>query len=263
MSEEVADYMSPTALSPGQRLAKIREEQGLTVADVAAKLRLAPRQIAALEAGDFARLPGHATVRGFVKNYARLLQIDQEPLLAEYESIAPGDGSSSIAVPTQNVQFSETLSRHRNRETLWLTLGLVLLTAAAILLWQWEKELRQHFNPVAKPITSQVPAPPVAPPIPVVLPPVADVVESVAPSEPKTGIHFVFDGPSWVEIKDSNGNIVFNKSNLPGTEQDIAVPPPLSFKVGNAAKVKMTYNGEPFDLTPHIKGSMARFTLDR
>ena len=263
MSEEVVDYMSPTALSPGQRLAKIREEQGMTVADVAGKLRLAPRQIEALEAGDFARLPGHATVRGFVKNYARLLQIDPEPLLAEYVSIAPVDGSGSIAVPTQNVQFSETLSRHRNRATLWLTLGLLLLTTAGILLWQWEKELRQHFNPVAKPMTSQVPAPPAAPPTPVVSPPVATVAESVAPPEPKAGIHFVFDGPSWVEIKDGNGNIVFNKSNPPGTEQDITVPPPLTFKVGNAAKVKMTYNGELFDLTPHIKGGMARFTLDR
>ena len=270
MSEETLDYMTSTSLSPGRRLAKARTEQDLTIADVAAKLRLSPRQIESLETDDYGRLPGHTTVRGFVKNYARLLQMDQDELLAAFEAHAPSDAGSRIAVPTQNVQFSETLARHRNRATLWFTLGLLVLTAVAVALWRWEKDIGKIYPPASSQASNPVAVKKAPPPaVPVAIPaapsPVAEVVatpEPVTQSAASRGIHLVFDGPSKVVIKDQSGQVIFNKSNLPGTEQDIAAPPPLSLIVGNAAKVKMTYNGEPFDLKPHIKGSVARFKLD-
>jgi cytoskeleton protein RodZ len=41
--------------------------------DVAAKLKLTARQIEALEQEDFSHLPSEVFVRGFVRNYARLV----------------------------------------------------------------------------------------------------------------------------------------------------------------------------------------------
>ncbi|MEO6023894.1 MAG: helix-turn-helix domain-containing protein [Burkholderiales bacterium] len=278
MSEEAVDYMTSTTPSSGQRLAKTREEQGLSVADVAGKLRLSPRQIEALESDDYAHLPGRTIVRGFVKNYARLLQMDQAELLSVFEARTPSDGGSRIAVPTQNVQFSETLTRHRNRATLWVTLGLLILTVVAFVLWRWEKDIGKIYTtahgqgPGPAPLKA-IPPPDVSAAIPVTPPPVLEGLPTVAPvvTTPETvtvsgashGVHFIFEGPARVEVRDQNGRVVFNKSNVAGTVQDIAALPPLSFIVGNAAKVKMTYNGEPFDLAPHIKGSIARFKLDR
>ena len=49
---------------------------------VAQQLKLAPRQVRALEADDFAQLPGRTFVRGFVRNYARLLNLDADAVLA-------------------------------------------------------------------------------------------------------------------------------------------------------------------------------------
>jgi cytoskeleton protein RodZ len=55
---------------------------GLSLEQVAQQLKLAPRQVRALEEDDFAQLPGRTFARGFVRNYARLLNLDGEDLLA-------------------------------------------------------------------------------------------------------------------------------------------------------------------------------------
>jgi len=63
-------------VSAWQMLRETREARGLTIAEVAQHLKLTPRQVEAMEAGDLAHLPGPAFARGFVRNYARFLHID-------------------------------------------------------------------------------------------------------------------------------------------------------------------------------------------
>jgi cytoskeleton protein RodZ len=94
-------------VSPGAQLAAGREQLGWTVEQVASNLKLAPRQIHALERDDFAALPGTPSVRGFIRSYAKLLQMDATPLLAQAggnvlasPSLAPREGLSA--------PFSET-----------------------------------------------------------------------------------------------------------------------------------------------------------
>ncbi len=67
--------------APGE-LAAAREARGWTVADVASKLGMMPRQIEALERGDWDALPGQAFVRGAIRACGKVLQADVEPLLA-------------------------------------------------------------------------------------------------------------------------------------------------------------------------------------
>lgn len=68
--------------SPGLVLARHRQEKGLDVDDVARSLKLAQRQIVALEADDYTALPGMVITRGFIRSYAKLLDMDAAPLLA-------------------------------------------------------------------------------------------------------------------------------------------------------------------------------------
>lgn len=83
LETEIAGSESPPggALGMGARLRRAREAAGISVEDAAAQLRLSPRQVLALESEQFELLPGRTFVRGFVKNYARLLELDPEPLL--------------------------------------------------------------------------------------------------------------------------------------------------------------------------------------
>ena len=61
--------------------ARAREAAGLSLDQVAQQLKLAPRQVKALEDENFGELPGRTFSRGFVRNYARLLNLDPEDLL--------------------------------------------------------------------------------------------------------------------------------------------------------------------------------------
>jgi len=66
--------------TPGQ-LAAAREARGWSVSDIASKLGMVPRQIEAIERGDWAALPGQAFVRGAIRAYGKALLADVEPLV--------------------------------------------------------------------------------------------------------------------------------------------------------------------------------------
>jgi cytoskeleton protein RodZ len=92
--EAPAPYVPPTA---GGELRAARVAAGLDIDVIAQQLKLAPRQVQALEDDDYAKLPGRTFVRGFVRNYARLLQLDPDDVVA----LLPGaDVAPSLERPT-------------------------------------------------------------------------------------------------------------------------------------------------------------------
>ena len=87
-----ADDRAPgweSADGPGRRLRETRQARGMELARVAHQLHLSPTLIAALEQDDYDALPGPVFVTGYLRNYARLLGIDPEPLLAGYRQRVP------------------------------------------------------------------------------------------------------------------------------------------------------------------------------
>jgi cytoskeleton protein RodZ len=86
VAETVAATEAP--LGPGAALRRAREARGLAIDDIANALKLTPKQVSAIEDEDFQQLPGTTFARGFVRNYARLMQLDAAPLLAIVERSA-------------------------------------------------------------------------------------------------------------------------------------------------------------------------------
>ena len=89
MSEAASIGPSGSAAQSGLQLAQARQSCNLSVADVAHQLKLSPAQVEAMEAGEYQRLPGAVFVRGFLRNYARLVKLDPEPLVAQVEQRPP------------------------------------------------------------------------------------------------------------------------------------------------------------------------------
>ena len=58
-----------------------REARGMSTEDIQRQLKLHPRQVDAIEAGDWASLPGLPFIRGQVRNYGKIVGVDVEPLL--------------------------------------------------------------------------------------------------------------------------------------------------------------------------------------
>lgn len=81
----------PPSVTTGQRLREAREALDLTREDVARELRLQEKLIEALESGDRSKLPPSAFISGYLRSYARLLNLPAEQLIAEYlaEPVSP------------------------------------------------------------------------------------------------------------------------------------------------------------------------------
>jgi len=95
--------------------------------------------------------------------------------------------------------------------------------------------------------------------------PAAAAVSAPAPREPSGPpgrIVLRFEEESWVEIYSASGKLLVSHLHPAGTERVVSGLPPFSIVIGNAQHVNLTYNGEPVDLTPHIKVEVARFTLE-
>ena len=85
----VSDEASYSRSRCGGALKAEREKQGLSIHDVASKLKISGRQIESIEADQFAQLPEATIVRGFIRNYAKLLKIQADPLLDAYSVLVP------------------------------------------------------------------------------------------------------------------------------------------------------------------------------
>jgi cytoskeleton protein RodZ len=142
MSAERVDQPVPDQHGiPGKTLAAQREAMGWTVEQVADQLKLAVRQVVALEEGDYANLPGPAVVRGFVRAYAKVVKLDAAPLVAQIALETPAAPDNSAAIrrdkPTSFSQVRFPTHGKRASKMPWVLIGaIVLVVGGAGAAWQ-------------------------------------------------------------------------------------------------------------------------------
>ena len=126
--------MSEPALEVGAELQRAREARGLALSEVAQQLKFAPRQLEALEQDRFDLLPGGTFVRGMVRNYARLLKLDPEPLVRRIgERFEAPDAGTLAERYRQPVPFSDSA---RRSTFVYLGLSLGVLAVGGGVAWQ-------------------------------------------------------------------------------------------------------------------------------
>lgn len=69
----------------GELLKSERTRKSLSVQDVAFALKLSPKIISAIEAGETESLPAKTFIRGFVKSYAQFLKIDVDQVMRQFQ----------------------------------------------------------------------------------------------------------------------------------------------------------------------------------
>lgn len=74
-----------TRENPGEILRQARESRDWSQAEVARKLNLTLSSLNNLEAGAFDKLPGHTFARGYIRAYAKLLDMDQAALVQSFD----------------------------------------------------------------------------------------------------------------------------------------------------------------------------------
>jgi cytoskeleton protein RodZ len=249
----------------GRALAAAREARGLSQSEVAAQLRLRPRQVKAIEQEDLASLPEGPFVRGYVRNFARLVDLPAEPLLsllnAKLKPADPlrteGEGAKAVS-PIQRVPREPISGR--------LVIGGVvamLIVLAAFGWWTMRADGQKAGIAAmeAAPAPTASPRSSAAPPATAAPEPAVAAALPAAPAE--TELRLSFRDVSWVEIRQADGTVLLSQTNAAGTVQTIEGVPPYTLVIGNASKVDLEFRGQPVDLSSSAsRDDVARLRLE-
>jgi len=278
---------------PGGELAAERQRRGFTISDIANQLFLTEKQISALEEDDYAHFPAPIFVMGYIRNYARLLDLPPDPLIELFNS--------------QDTQPAPELDLVISKKGLFdfrIMMGLMAGLVVIVLLW-WGMssgpeelvideistiddatiitapvitEVVSSVKPVVKieetlavkkvveHVESVVVVNP--PPVPVILSREIEIVlepriiadRAAAQSFPDSMV-LTFSAESWVEITDANERRMMFDLGKPGQTRVLSGTAPFKILFGYSPAIEMTLNGEEFDQSRFTRGNVARFTL--
>lgn len=304
MSEQQVPGVPEAAFEPdvtvtaGELLRAARESHGLTIDVVAQHLKLAPRQVRAIEEGDYAALPGRTFVRGFARNYARLMQLDPDAILAALPEAVAAPSLDKPSIGTSTRPMGELPSSQQRNGVSWSRWAIPLAIAALIgvaVVYEFTRKdavrvadkataparkqvdeigpLTAGGSPLPNPLigneagatapaASEAANPPAVPESSA--PPSQPIGAATSASAPAPGAATLvirYTGASWTEVRDASGQRLLVAPGGPGRSETVTGTPPFELTLGNAAQASITWRGAAFDLAPHVIGNVARARL--
>lgn len=262
----------------GRQLRWLREQKGLSIHDVAERLKLPARQIETLENGVYDGLPEPVFVRGFLRSYGRFLDMDEGQLTAYLDNISPPDLMKFAGNTRKKGSVNYVNTRVKKSFPKWIFGVLALaLVGGGIYVWQTksnEENSRQDQistiptppsdtnlntnNLVEKPMTSSDTATETAtlsassssqtafaPPVAASLPAVTGVAgELVITARNRT----------MLTVTDVQGNVLISKIVPAGSEHRFKEGAPFEVRMGYAVGSTATFNGQEIDLNSKRNG---------
>lgn len=277
--------------SIGQVLKAARLAQVMSAQDIARQLRLSEKQIEAIEQDEHSKFPNQIFLRGFIRNYAKLVREDTKKfsqLLGE--TFPPTSTTQAITFSVDGTPF---IPDHKKSKGNLIILLIVILVSSLLVyevyrsggddpktneniesgtiaetIIQLETEIEQvpedNHNQLSSVIKSN------GSDFNVLIEEVEadqqsgdsldkeqkvetalEVEDKLVESEGGGTLSFMFTGESWVEVKDAEGKKIFSQTSPGNTEETVNGSPPFSLTIGNAASVRLLYNDEPVDLIPY------------
>lgn len=286
----------------GQALAQARQALNLPQTDVAARLRLHLRQVVALEAADFSGLPELAFIRGYVRSYARIVGLDEQPLFdslnerAQAARHAPEDGVSEerawMASPHHGgFELLRTWLASR-RMLVAVLLGALLIFAVVGVVASRKPSgaglpgvpdktsrgadgVAMQDSPANSTVmTATAPAAPSAASdsdaltreagMGGALPLMGETSIGAGQSaQGPTTLRLVFRERSWAEVAQGDGRVVLSQVIEAGSVRQFSGQPPYRVLIGNANVASVQWRGHDVDLRAHTSyDNVARLTLE-
>ena len=133
-----------TVDGPGSQLRKARERKGLEQSKMAAQLHLSQSMIQALEWDDYEKLPAAVFVQGYLRNYARLLEVDEDAVIQAYQELNPNAEQGPLPRSQPDDVAKELHSENRlTRLITWL----VLLVLGVLIFFWWQGQMESTETP--------------------------------------------------------------------------------------------------------------------
>jgi cytoskeleton protein RodZ len=279
---------APVYTNVGQILREARVAKDLTIDQIATELRIEARQLAAIEDNRFEQIGPAVFIKGYIRQYAQRLGLDQHTLMDIY-------GRQTNIEEVQVKPSKPIRLRDERQITVWIVAVLVLLLIAVGLAVWWLNgggfELGSASRAARKPAASVEPAPAVAaepapaepapaaveaasaqtagdttiapveverPRAPAAAPPPATAasatpVVAAAPGGFSRGatpisLDLTFDSESWAEITDARGQRLFFELGTTGRHVVMRGEPPIAVTFGNGDAVRLIVDGERYTI---------------
>lgn len=247
----------------GAEFCAARTKRVMSTADVAGELNILKRHVEAIENEHYENLPQRAFARGFVINYAKLLGLNPNEMVAKFDAGYPKhlaeENLDTIKAPLQPMG---TLTRGRMpiRFNFGLIVGIVAVLIFGVVILKMVSTAKQETTPAS--VDSQV-------------------ADSLSISEQAQGAAIGNTGSAlggvgsaaqgavldfWVKeatdisVVDSTGQTLMTGNQTRGGHQLSGVPP-FKVEIASAAAVDLNYNQNPVDLSVHTQDGKATLTL--
>ena len=288
-------------VSIGSLLKDARNKQGASVDDIAEQLHLRPCIVHDIEANKFDEIASAIYVKGYVKNYARLVEVDNEALQTCIE----------LQFPEAKEPEMQSFSRKTTRQAsdgrlMFVTYAIVFILLALLVLWWVQKSDTQasvdFSQPTVEEMDNSVPESFSTKALPdpnkerdsgiestgIETSSIddlahADAVTTRAPAiasaslsqgaqpaviqqalELATGestLSLTLTADCWINVTDADGKTLINDLEKAGSKLDVTGREPFKFTLGAPQAVSITLNDENVSLADYPNGRVARFSL--
>ncbi|PIT37808.1 hypothetical protein BHC43_08150 [Snodgrassella alvi] len=267
------DSSPNAAVTLGAILSQARKQKGLSVGEVAERLKLPARQIEAMESGSYKGLPEAVFIKGFLSSYARLLELDESEFKQYLQQIFPSgqrySTSDSSKVLSSELDFQDKPQRRHFPR--WLIALLVLIIIGAVV-YAWQSKSTSENAKQAATASQEVSAQTAsisdiaASNIRVVPMPASEQVSSTAsttvisdsqPQEANTktnasepvaadseALLIKLENKSWLQVSDKNGKVLISQVVDAGSTQQFSGSAPYKVIIGYTPGASIKFAGK-------------------
>lgn len=241
-------------MSIGDTLAQARNEAGLTVTQVSQRTCIRETIIRGIERGDFSACGGDFYARGHIRSIARVVGIDSEPLIHEYDATH----GSPQAIRAADVFEPATPIKIKERRGPNWTIAMIIVLALVLGYGVYRAVTavadshsgtaaaaadHQGGHRKAKPAASSTPSP--------------------TPTHPShtVVIHLTAIEDCWVEFTKPDGTYLTQAYVVAGGAKTWTFHHTVSMQIGNPGGILLTVNGQSKNLGPQAATGPVTLTI--
>lgn len=264
----------------GKKFSSARKVLSLSQKDIANKLNLQEQVISALDVGDFHLLLAPAYVKGYIRCYAKAVNLDADELIKMYENM---DFEEPEILPDVKPQFLHQID---NKDSLLQLTTYIITFIVLVLFIAWWRGQYIVNDDVGDSLVEQAEVnanDSGAQELGIAI----DKVTTYLPTETlfqnaqQTNVHgtdsetvtdeveqpiglleMELTSESWIEVYDVRGIELYRNLVSPPEKISVTGYTPLSVKLGNVRAVSVYFNGEFFDTADYRKTDIAQFILE-
>jgi cytoskeletal protein RodZ len=230
----------------GEKLKKRREELGIDLKEVANTLRIHYEYLKWIENNDLEKLPAEVYTRGYIREYARFLNVDPDPLLDEHAKSKAEPEEEIPAVPPAPIKRNFDIPRSA------IIAGVIVIAIILVAIGFFLGGSVSSPGPANEPDSAAAVK---TNPLP------AAAVSVKENAQARYVLKVIADETSWLRVQTGEGK---SEEVLmqPGETKEWTSQNGFDIKLGNAGGVKLIFNGKDLGILGE-KGRVVRLRLAR